>query len=378
MSRWTNRAGVLEVERCVEVRRAIEVGPGDPPGRPYSTTEVVIEGAPSSRSSTVGCAGLTASRALAVLLLCVGSAHAQSAQLTVLQDSVSAGDPFEVAVTVRHAPGQQTAFPDVPVSTGNRPSLAFGDALVLEVERFPPRRTASARVDSAVFRVVTFAADTARVGPVEVVVSDRGETIPLATRAAVVPVRSVLEGEAPWEPAPFSDPEPFPSAAPVWIALGVLAASLVGLAVWGLTRVLRRPRGTITSVDPYQGALARLGALDADAPDTPEAVEAFVVEVRAIVRDYLEKRVRVPAATSTTDDLGAVLEADARVTSESAGMVRHVLRPTDLVAFARVRPAAHVAAGIRDQARSVLQAVEADVTRSERPVEPANAVSPSA
>ena len=306
--------------------------------------------------------------ALAVaVVLCATAAHAQTARLVVLEDSVSAGEPFRVAVTVRHGPGQQTAFPAVPPAA-DRPRLAFGDALVLEAERFPPRRAGAARVDSAVFRVVTFAADTARVGPVEVVVSGRGDALPLATASAVVPVRSVLEGEAPWEPAPFGEPEPFPSAAPVWLALGALAALLVGLAVWGITRVLRRPRAAAVPADPYRDALGRLCALDADV-GTPAAVEAFVVEVRAVVRRYLENRLRVPAATSTTDDLGAVLEADPRVSDASAGAVRGVLRPTDLVAFARVRPAAHVAAEIRDRARSTLEAVEADVVRAEAPAD---------
>ena len=307
------------------------------------------------------------------LLLLLGAApvHAQTARLVVLEDSVSAGDPFEVAVTVRHAPGQQTAFPEVPVGGAEaRPRLAFGDAVALEVERFPPRLAGAARVDSAVYRVVTFAADTARVGPVEVTVADGGDVIPLATGSAVVPVRSVLEGAPPWEPAPFNDPEPFPSAAPVWIALGLLAALVVGLSVWGLARLLRRPRGRAAPADPYAAALARLDALEFDAISD---VEAFVVEVRGVVRDYLARRLRIPAETLTTGDLEGVLDADGRVSVDSAGRVHHVLRPTDLVAFARVRPAGHVAAGIRDQARAALEAVEADVVRAEAPAESSDA-----
>ncbi len=325
---------------------------------------------PHPRGRTDG-RSLRVALVIAVAMLCAASASAQTARLTVLEDSATTGEPFEVAVTVRHAPGQQTAFPVVPAGGAEaRPRLEIGDAIALEVERFPPRRTATARIDSAVYRVVTFAADTARVGPVEVTVTDGGEVIPLATGSAVVPVRSVLEGESPpYEPAPFGDPEPFPSAAPVWIALGMLAALVIRLSVWGVIRLLRRPRGHVERADPYQVALARLGVLDADAPQTPEAVEAFVVEVRSVVRRYLERRLRVPAATSTTGDLEAVLEADARLSDASVGMVRHVLRPTDLVAFARVRPAGHVAAQMRDQARAALEAVEADVVRSETPVE---------
>ena len=50
--------------------------------------------------------------------------------------------------------------------------------------------------------------------------------------------------------------------------------------------------------------------------------------------------------------------------------VRRALTPTDLVAFARVRPAPHAVARLRDAARSAVEAVEHDVRQPERPAEP--------
>ena len=51
------------------------------------------------------------STALALLAtLAASGAAAQTARLTVLADSVSAGQPFDVAVTVSHAPGAQVTL----------------------------------------------------------------------------------------------------------------------------------------------------------------------------------------------------------------------------------------------------------------------------
>ncbi len=299
---------------------------------------------------------------LLVLLIATASgAGAQTARLAVLADSVSAGTPFEVAVTVAHGPGRQVRFAEVPAGSPEAgPLLTLGDAEALSVRRLPPAVRGAVRVDSAVYRVVTFAADSARVGPVAV----RVDTAEVQTGTALVPVRSVLGGPPPYEPAPVGPPEAFPSATPLWLALGALALAVIAGAVWGVRSLLRRPPAA-PRVPPYPAARARLAALDGEAPATPAEVEAHVVAVRDVVRGYLADRLAIPARRATTTELLDALRADPRVPDAAAQAVRQSLVPTDLVAFAGLRPAPQVVARLRADARAAIEAVEEDLRNQE-------------
>ncbi len=293
---------------------------------------------------------------------------AQSARLTVLADSVSAGAPFEVAVTVTHGPGRQVTFPVVPSAPEAGP-LTLGDARALGVRRLPPAVRGAARVDSAVYRAVVFTADSARVGPLAVRVGAPSDSVTARTGSALVPVRSVLRGEAPpYEPAPVGPAESFASAAPLWVAFGLLAALSVGVLAWALRRRGGRAPAR-AAVAPYPTAVARLDALDRDAPAdgaTPEAIETHVVAVRAALRDYLGARLGVPAREATSSELLARLGEDARVTTEAGQAVRSALQPADLVAFARVRPGPDAVARLRGATRAAVEAVERSAQGAER------------
>ena len=228
--------------------------------------------------------------ALLALLLAAGGAEAQRARLYVLADTVEAGERFEVAVAVDHAPGRQTAFPAVPPADPEAaPLVAFGDAEAFEVRRLPPAIRGRVRTDSAVYSVAAFAVDSAQVGPVEV----RVDTVTVATVSVWVPVRSLLEGAPPHEPAEIGPLDEFPSATPVWVALGVLGLLVLVGAGWWAVRVLRQPKKR-GGAAPYPAALARLAALDREAPETPAEVETHVVAVRAVLRAYLAGRLGPP------------------------------------------------------------------------------------
>ena len=291
---------------------------------------------------------------LLALLLAAGGAEAQSARLYVLADTVGVGERFEVAVAVDHAPGRQTAFPAVPSESPEAaPLVAFGDAEAFAVRRLPPDLRGRVRTDSAVYTVAAFAVDSAQVGPVEV----RVDTVTVATGAVWVPVRSLLEGAPPHEPAEIGSVDEFPSAAPVWVALGVLGLLVLVGAGWWAVRVLRQPKER-GGAAPYPAALARLAALDREAPGTPAEVEAHVVAVRAVLRAYLAGRLGLPALESTSRELDAAMRADARVPGHAADAVRAALLPADLVAFAGARPAPPAVAALRDRTRAAVEAVE--------------------
>ena len=322
---------------------------------------------PASGGPSAGSAGVWRAARLgaALALSCLvapGPSQAQTARLPTEADSVTAGRPFRVTVTVRHAPGEQTSFPRVPLGDPSaRPAVPLGDAEVLSVRRLPPELSARARTDRAVLEAVTFAADSARLGPLTVAVVAGGDTVAVRTNAVTVPVRSVLVGEAePYAPAPLGPPPAFASVVPLWIALGLAAGLALAAIGWAVVRAVRRPART-PPASPYAEAAAALDRLDARPPPEgapPDAIEAHVVAARDVLRTYLARRLGLPVRRTTTAELDGVLASDARVSGPAAAAVRQALRPTDLVAFARVRPAPAVVARLRAETRAAVEAVE--------------------
>lgn len=284
-----------------------------------------------------------------------------TARLYVPRDTVEAGQRLRIAVAVDHAPGVQALFPAVPpVSPEAAPLLVFGDVEALAARREMPRVRGSVRTDSAVYTVAVFAIDHARVGPVAVRLAQDGDTTIVTTGVAVVPVRSLLDGDlADAEPDPLGPPDPFPSPVPALVALGVFALLLVGGIVWAW----RRRRRPVISGTPrpaaYPEALARLDTLDGAAPATPDDVEAHVDALKEVLRTYVARRLGLPAARTTTDELTDRMATVAWLSDDARRAVRGVLRLADLVDFAALRPPAEAAADARARTREAVEAVEA-------------------
>ncbi|MEO0558913.1 MAG: hypothetical protein AAF170_12090 [Bacteroidota bacterium] len=296
--------------------------------------------------------------ALALVLL-ASSASAQTARLSVLADSLTIGEPVELAVAVDHPPGQSVIFPEAPAELPElEPSLRAGDAEILSVRRLPPTARGNLRTDSALVTIVVFAVDSARVGPIRVQLAAGADTVQIASPSVLVPVRSVLGGEANPEPAPLGPVAAFASPVPVLVGLGVLGALLVLGFIWILVRALRKPPAPTPRVLPYPEALSRLDALASRTPTTPEATEAHFDAIRDTLRTYLARRLDLPVLESTTSELTALLESDGRVPDAGLSAVRGVLRLTDLVAFAGLRPASEAASDARSKAREAIETVE--------------------
>ncbi len=238
-----------------------------------------------------------------LLLLCATAALAPAAaaqrpaRLTVLADSVSAGERVRVAVAVDHGPGQSAVFPDVPAgSAETAPLIAFGDAEAFSVVRLPPVVRGSVRTDSAVYEVAVFAVDTARVGPVPVRLAVGRDTVSAASGVALVPVRSLLtDGDT--TPAPLGPPDSFPGLLPVWtrarraragarrcrgVVLSAVEAPRRGPSFPApIPSPRRRPRSTPCRAAPAERALG----------------------AREALRVYLARRLGLPALESTADEI---------------------------------------------------------------------------
>lgn len=306
-------------------------------------------------------------------LLFASSATAQTARLSVLTDSVSIGQPFELAVAVDHPPGQSVLFPEAPAELPElEPGRRAGDAEILSVRRLPPTAQGALRTDSALVTVAVFSVDSARVGPIRVQLAAGADTVQIASPSLLVPVRSVLSGEADPEPAPLGPVASFASPTPVLIGFGILVVLLIAAFIWVLLRLLRKPAPPTPRALPYPEALDRLAALAKVTPTTPEATETHFDAIRDTLRTYLARRLALPVRESTTNELTALLEADGRVPDAGLKAVRGVLRLTDLVAFAGLRPAAEAAADARSKAKEAIETIETALRQLEQAEEDAS------
>ncbi|MEM1056526.1 MAG: hypothetical protein AAGI52_13470 [Bacteroidota bacterium] len=293
-----------------------------------------------------------------VLLLLASAASAQEVRLHVLADTVALGEAFEVAIAADHPPGTQVAFPEVPRDRTAESSalLSLGGVEATDRRRLESLVRGDVRTDSVVYRALAFAADTARVGPVEVAYVSAGDTIRVASPSALVQVRQLVR-DANAEPEPPALPFPFPSPVPVWIALGLLGVAVATLAFWGVRRFLRRPaRGTgPPRVLPYPEATARLDALAADLP-TPETAQKWLFALADALRTYVERRLGVPAKERTTRELDAALAPV--LPDEPRRTLRNVLRVCDRGKFADLRPGAEAAREVLARAHEAVGAIE--------------------
>ncbi len=115
-----------------------------------------------------------------------------------------------------------------------------------------------------------------------------------------------------------------------------IAAALGGIVVLGALALVwysRRRRGQRRNA--YEIARARLDhLLIHSTPRDAAAIEAFFVEISAIIRRYLEDRFDLRAPELTTEEFLAVAGTSGALSRAHQGLLREFLRRADLVKFA--------------------------------------------
>ncbi|OZC03667.1 hypothetical protein [Rubricoccus marinus] len=316
-------------------------------------------------STTALLAGLVlASGAMAPTAAAQSGPDASRVRLYVLADTVALGEAFEVAVAADHAPGVQVLFPAIPLESTPEaaPLVALGDAEATDLRRFAPRARGRVQTDSVVYRALAFTADSAMVS-VSVRFASGADTTEVTSASREVRVRRLVPGPDA-EPEPPAEPFAFPDPRPVWALLSILGLAVLTLAGWGLWRLWKKParQRPTPRARPYPEALARLDALAAS-PPTPEASQAWFVELADALRVYLERRVGVPARERTTREIDATLAS--RLPDEPRAAFRGALRAADRVKFADLRPGPEASGDVLTRARTGLDAVEAHLKAQE-------------
>jgi hypothetical protein len=288
---------------------------------------------------------VVAALAAAFLLQAVTLGGRVQSGVTVVPDTVTVGDPFEVRVRVRAPRGATIEFPEAPDSSGAVEPL--------DPVQVTPNTDTTATDQIAVYRVAAWDIGSRPIGIPDVLVRQDVGVRRVRLAEVSVFVRSVL-------PADSAARVPKPARALIifglpwwfWALLALAAAAIIALLWW----LWKRRRPPVETADPFeqaQRAFVRVESLGLVAAGERTRHVALMVEV---VRDYLAAVVP-PARTSLTSvELLAVLRGDLPgVTKRFASL----LAEADLVKFAAKSVSAERANSLGREARAAAEAVRA-------------------
>ena len=279
--------------------------------------------------------------------------------VTVLDPVViTVGDPVRLVVTVSHAPDARVVWPGV---------VELDPFELVDMRPLEPVPVGNRVRSTAELTLTAFELGELTLPAFEVEVVDAaGDTVRLATDAAVVRVESVGRDEG----GDIRDIK-----GPLAIAFSVVTllpwlAGLAGLAILGVAayRVYRRrqPPEVRAPVVPFRPAheiaLESLDALEASGLLELGEVKTYHIRVSDIMRVYAEGRFGVEAMEMTT---GGVLDGLRRTgaLSEVVADFRQLLDRCDLVKFANLRPDVPACRGLVPLGRRLV-----DVTTPADPV----------
>lgn len=145
---------------------------------------------------------------------------------------------------------------------------------------------------------------------------------------------------------------------PVWLG-AILAVLVIGaVASWYTLRGVRRARDRRARISAYEAAVRRLSELEqrgAPGADAGDAIDAWFVELSAIVRQYLEGRYQVRAPELTTEEFLQEARRAAGLSSEHRDLLTAFLERCDRVKFAGYRPDAEESLATLKAARAFVE-----------------------
>lgn len=311
-----------------------------------------------------------------LLMLAAWPAAAQSVRLHALADSVAIGERFRFALVIEHDGLEPVRFPDnyVPDSLRQEGRIPLGEIdLIQRLDSLSETYNDGTRIDSVIYEAAAFAVDTAYVPPVPLLVGPDDAVRPVLSAALHLPLRSTVPPDA----EDIRDLAPLAMfGAPIWQWL-LLAAVL--LLVAGMIWYGRRQQAAAPALapampprpvlPPYEEALARLGQLQPGRLEDPALVKPFFVELADTVRTYLSRRLGVAALEHTTRELVGELKQmpTERIPEDVPSRVHNVLALADLAKFADYVPPVPESTRSVEQAKSLIEHVEASWQPPEPP-----------
>lgn len=318
---------------------------------------------PSAPSSTSLSSMLRCAAGLLGVCLLLSSAPAagQAVRATASVDSVRIGERFTISLVALHRFNSSVVFP-----SDNAGPEVFGDLEVFSrtavSERYLGPSQPGMRVDSITYEVATFALDTARVPPIPVRVAMGSDTVQVRTARLRIPVQSTVSADAQGlrDMAPLAT---FPGPRWPWILLAIVFLVLVAGLVyfwreWNASSEEEVPSPP-PSITPHEAALHRLDALEHHTDwNDPNVLEALFVELSAVVRWYVARRLGLAALERSTAELVQMLRTESSLPAAAVDEVHAMLEQSDLVKFADKRPTSQEGRAALRTARAAVNAIE--------------------
>jgi len=179
-------------------------------------------------------------------------------------------------------------------------------------------------------------------------------TVPIDTiKQKMFPIKSI-QGE----PYVFDDFKPYL----IWVLLGLL---LIGLVLYFILKKkkIEEQEEVIPLLPPYEEALEKLKALDHKLLWQNNKIKQYYSELTEIIREYIEKELKVPALEITSDELISYLRdfKDAETldfSKETFEKLKALLQEADLVKFAKSKPLSHEIEEDRKDAEEILNSMK--------------------
>ena len=256
---------------------------------------------------------------------------------TLSTNTIRIGDPIDLTLTALHRPGTRIEFPplehgkDVIVRSPGAPETLPADG---DLERTTRHYTLTSLVVSN--HIV------AENAPVLIHLPDGTTSTQSMPFASFEVVTSLADGETELRPMDMT-PALWPAPPSHWllILLTVLAVlALAAAALWFFARrvsvVLAKPT---PPPPPHVTALAALAAMRAEDWTGDDKQEPFFVRLSGIVRTYVEARFGIRAPERTTEEFIRDATRSRDLTPSQRRRLTDFLETSDLVKFARHRPA---------------------------------------
>ncbi|MEO0085563.1 MAG: hypothetical protein ABIK37_02920 [candidate division WOR-3 bacterium] len=265
-----------------------------------------------------------------------------AAKLVPRRGTLTVGDRFEVEVQVSHPRNVKVSppFMEQPgdyVVTGQKAKTRYQGDTVVEVHRLT---------------LAAFTVGTVKVPPFLSAYQDVAGTAAAASDSLELKVASVM----PADMQDINDLKPqiqYPNLLPVWILAGLIAAGIGVWLGWRWWRRVRRKRAEPASLpEPWDEALAALGALPVLDLISAGQIKRYYYAVSEILKRYLTRRYGFAALDQTTTEISRELKA--RRVAEREKFVEFFLR-ADMVKYAKlVPPAAEMEAAV-ERARELVR-----------------------
>jgi len=275
-----------------------------------------------------------------LMLLCVGtSAYAQEIRVSAQLDTstIALGDQTTLRLRADMPAGTSVRFPQLADTLSAKvPIVAAGTTDT--VQTAPGQQSVT-----QAYLITSFDAGMQVIPEFEITVGDSAyrtealplqvETVAVDTTKAIYDIKQPLDVSYSWLDWLRDNL--------LWVALGLGVLVAAGVLWFVLKKRKKKPvpppAEIAPDISPHELALGKLQALRDRKLWQQGAVKPYHSELSDILRDFLERRYRIPAMEQTTDEIFTALAATDMPELQKSRL-RQVLTLADLVKFAREQP----------------------------------------